>query len=156
MCSSDLKRFKTLRKHLKNFTRRLILTGTPSPQGMADLWAQIGILDLGQRLETSLTKFRQKYMHPTDRNRHTGVIYKWELNNGADEQIKQCISDICFSLRAVDYLSLPECTKVYHSIAWDKDVKAKYNELKKNMVADIGEEQITAPDRKSTRLNSSH
>lgn len=139
------KRFKTIKKHLKQFERRIILTGTPTPQSMADLYAQVGILDLGQRLETSLTKFREKYMHVTDRNRHTGVVYKWGLNNGADEQIKQRISDICFSLRAVDYLSLPECTKVYHSIAWDKDAKAKYNELKKNMVSEIGGEEITAP-----------
>lgn len=139
------KRFKAIKKVLKTFKRRIILTGTPTPQSMADLYAQVGILDLGQRLETSLTKFRNKYMHVTDRNRHTGVVYKWGLNDGANEQIKQCISDICFSLRAVDYLSLPECTKVYHPIALDKDVKAKYNELKKHMVAEIGAEEITAP-----------
>jgi SNF2 family DNA or RNA helicase len=139
------KRFKALKKVLKTFKRRIILTGTPTPQGMADLFAQVGILDLGQRLETSLTKFREKYMHVTDRNRHTGVVYKWGLNDGADKEIRHRIEDICFSLRAVDYLSLPECTKIYHQIEWDKDVKAKYNELKKNMVADIGEEEITAP-----------
>ena len=139
------KRFKAIKKVLKTFKRRIILTGTPTPQGMADLYAQVGILDLGQRLETSLTKFRDKYMYPADRNRHTGVIYKWALNNGADEQIRSKISDICFSLRAEDYLTLPECTKLYHSIALDKDIKAKYNELKKNMVSEIGNEQITAP-----------
>ena len=139
------KRFKALKKVLKTFKRRIILTGTPTPQGMADLYAQVGILDLGQRLETSLTKFREKYMHVTDRNRHTGVVYKWGLNNGADEEIRHRIEDICFSLRAMDYLSLPECTKVYHSIAWDKDAKAKYNELKKNMVSEISGEEITAP-----------
>jgi SNF2 family DNA or RNA helicase len=52
------KRFKALKKHLKGFSRRLILTGTPTPQGMQDLWSQVGILDLGSRLETSLTRFR--------------------------------------------------------------------------------------------------
>lgn len=139
------KRFKTIKKFLKQFERRIILTGTPTPQGMADLYAQVGILDLGERLGTSITKFREKYMHVTDRNRHTGVVYKWGLNDGADKEIRHRIEDICFSLRAVDYLSLPECTKVYHQIAWDKDVKAKYNELKKNMVSEIGGEEITAP-----------
>ena len=142
---TSTKRFKAIKKVLKTFKRRIILTGTPTPQGMADLFAQVGILDLGQRLETSLTKFREKYMHVTDRNRHTGVVYKWGLNDGADKEIRHRIEDICFSLRAVDYLSLPECTKVYHSIALDKDVKAKYNELKKNMVAEVGAEEITAP-----------
>lgn len=139
------KRFKALKKVLKTFKRRIILTGTPTPQGMADLFAQVGILDLGQRLETSLTKFREKYMHVTDRNRHTGVVYKWGLNDGADKEIRHRIEDICFSLRAMDYLSLPECTKVYHQIAWDKDVKAKYNELKKHMASEIDGETITAP-----------
>jgi SNF2 family DNA or RNA helicase len=139
------KRFKALKKHLKQFERRFILTGTPTPQGYGDLWSQVGILDLGQRLETSLTKFRDKYMHATDRNRHTGVVYKWGLNDGADVQIRDRVADICLSLRAVDYLSLPECSKVYHSIALDKDVKVKYNELRKHMVAEIGEEEITAP-----------
>ena len=139
------KRFKAIKKVLKTFKRRIILTGTPTPQGMADLYAQVGILDLGERLGTSLTKFRDKYMHVTDRNRHTGVIYKWGLNNGADLQIRERISDICFSLRAVDYLSLPDCTKLYHPIVWDKDAKKTYNELKKHMVTEIGQEQITAP-----------
>lgn len=139
------KRFKAIKKVLKTFKRRIILTGTPTPQGMADLYAQVGILDLGERLETSLTKFREKYMHVAERNRHTGVIYKWGLNTGADSVIQSRISDICFSLRADDYLSLPKLTQLYHLIALDKEVKAKYNELKKNMVAEIGEEQITAP-----------
>ena len=139
------KRFKALKKVMRQFKRRILLTGTPTPQGYGDLWAQVAILDFGERLGRSLTAFRDTYMHVTDRNRHTGVVYKWGLNNGADEQIKQRISDICFSLRSVDYLSLPQCTKVYHPITWDKEAKAKYNELKKNMVSEIGEEQITAP-----------
>lgn len=139
------KRFKALKKVLKSFKRRIIATGTPTPQGYADLWSQVGILDLGERLGTSLTKFRETYMHVTDRNRHTGVVYKWGLNTGASDTINDRISDICFSLRAEDYLDLPKLTKLYHSIALDKDIKAKYNELKKHMVAEIGTEEITAP-----------
>ena len=79
------KRFKALKKHLKGFQRRLILTGTPTPQGMADLWSQVGILDLGERLETSLTKFRDKYLQPDQMNRHTRVVYSWKLKNGSDQ-----------------------------------------------------------------------
>lgn len=139
------KRFKALKKHLKGFQRRLILTGTPTPQGMSDLWSQVGILDLGQRLETSLTRFRDKYMMPDQMNRHTRVVYSWKLKAGCDEVIKDKISDICFSLKAEDYLQLPSCTSLYHKIEIDKNVRAKYDELRKDMVVDIKKEKITAP-----------
>ena len=139
------KRFKALKKHLKGFQRRVILTGTPTPQGMQDLWSQVGILDLGQRLETSLTKFRDKYMMPDQMNRHTRVVYSWKFKPGCDQIVQDKISDICYSLKAADYLQLPECTNIYHSISFDKNVKAQYEELRKNMVAEIGKERITAP-----------
>ena len=139
------KRFKAIRKHLKGFSRRIILTGTPTPQGMSDLWSQVGILDLGERLETSLTRFRDKYMMPDQMNRHTRVVYNWKLKTGCDEIIKNKISDICFSLKAEDYLQLPECTSLYHKIEIDKNVRKQYDELRKDMVVDIKKERITAP-----------
>ena len=139
------KRFKALKKHLKGFSRRLILTGTPTPQGIGDLWSQVGILDLGQRLETSLTKFRDKYMEPDQMNRHTRVVYNWKLKLGADLQVQEKIQDICMSLKAEDYLQLPTLSTVYHKIELDKNVRAKYDTLRKNMVVDIKKEKITAP-----------
>jgi hypothetical protein len=139
------KRFKALKKHLKGFSRRLILTGTPTPQGMGDLWSQVGILDLGERLETSLTRFRDKYMMPDQINRHTRVVYSWKFRQGCDEIVKDKIADICFSLKAEDYLNLPECSKVYHSIQFDPQIRKKYEQLKKDMVAEIGKQKITAP-----------
>ena len=139
------KRFKALKKVLKQFQRRIILTGTPTPQGYADLWAQVGLLDLGERLETSITRFREKYMYVAEKNRHTGVVYKWALNTGADKLINSRISDICFSLLAEDYLELPSLSNLYHRISFDNDIRAKYNELKKHMVAQVGKEEITAP-----------
>ena len=142
---SATKRFKALKKQLKTFTRRLILTGTPTPQGLGDLWAQVGILDLGQRLETSLTKFRDKYMMPDQMNRHTRVVYSWKLQPNADQIIKNKIADICFSLKAEDYLQLPSCTSLYHKIEIDKNVRKQYDELRKDMVVEIKKERITAP-----------
>ena len=139
------KRFKALKKHLKGFSRRLILTGTPTPQGMGDLWSQVGILDLGERLETSLTRFRDKYMTPDQMNRHTRVVYSWKLKPGADLQVQEKISDICMSLKAEDYLQLPTLSTIYHKIELDKNVRAKYDELRKTMVVDIKKEKITAP-----------
>ena len=139
------KRFKALKKHLKGFKRRLILTGTPTPQGIADLWSQVGILDLGERLETSLTKFRDKYLQPDQMNRQTRVIYSWKPKLGADLQIQEKINDICFSLNAEDYLQLPTLSNLYHSIQMDKNVKDKYDQLRKDMVVDLKQERITAP-----------
>ena len=139
------KRFKALKKHLKGFSRRLILTGTPTPQGMGDLWSQVGILDLGERLETSLTRFRDKYMMPDQINRHTKVIYSWKLQPNADQIIKDKIEDICFSLKAEDYLQLPDLSTLYHKIEIEKPIRAKYDELRKDMVVDIKKEKITAP-----------
>jgi SNF2 family DNA or RNA helicase len=138
------KRFKALKKVLKEFKRRIILTGTPTPQGYADLWSQVGILDLGQRLETSLTKFRTKYMRPGKVNPHTRVVYNWELILGAEMAIQNKIKDICFSLKAKDYLELPKLTELYHEIELDKETKKQYEILKKQMVSQIGNDQITA------------
>ena len=112
---------------------------------MSDLWSQVGILDLGERLETSLTRFRDKYMNPGQRNRHTGVVYNWVLKNGADTAIIDKISDICYSLKAKDYLQLPTLSTLFHNVELDKPIRAKYNELRKTMVADIKGETITAP-----------
>ena len=139
------KRFKALKKHLKGFQRRLILTGTPTPQGMQDLWSQVGILDLGQRLETTLTKFRDKYMEPDQINRHTRVVYSWKLTPGSDKVINEKISDICLSLNAQDYLQLPTLSNIYHPIAFDPQVRKKYDELRKDMVVEVKKERITAP-----------
>ena len=139
------KRFKALKKHLKGFQRRLILTGTPTPQGMADLWSQVGILDLGERLETSLTRFRDKYMSPDQMNRHTKVIYSWKLKENADQIIKDKIEDICFSLKAEDYLQLPPLTTLYQKIDISEKDREKYEQLRKDMVVDLKQERITAP-----------
>ena len=139
------KRFKALRKHLKGFSRRLILTGTPTPQGIGDLWSQVGILDLGSRLETSLTRFRDKYMEPDQFNRHTRVVYSWRIKKGMDKVIQDKIVDICFSLKAEDYLTLPKLTELYHKIDITTAERKQYDTLKKDMVASIGTETITAP-----------
>jgi SNF2 family DNA or RNA helicase len=141
---SSTKRFKAIKPFLKTFKRRIILTGTPTPQGYQDLWSQVAILDLGQRLETSLTKFRDKYMMPIERNRHTGVIYKWGIIPKADEVINDKIKDICFSLKAEDYLTLPEVTKIYHNVQVGEVTRRSYDKLRKDMVLEIEADTITA------------
>ena len=140
---ASTKRFKAIKPFLRTFKRRFILSGTPM-QNHQDLWSQVGILDLGQRLETSITKFRAKYMYPSERNRHTGMIYKWALNEGADKQIQDSIKDICFSLKAEDYLDLPEVTKIYHTVRVDSATRANYDTLRKDMVLETNRDTITA------------
>ena len=139
------KRFKSLKKVLRTFQRKLILTGTPSPQGIGDLWAQVGILDLGQRLETSLTRFRDMYMMPDQMNRHTRVVYSWKPKPQAAETIHAKISDICFSLKAEDYLQMPACQSITHELELAKDERKHYETLKKELVLDIQDQAITAP-----------
>jgi SNF2 family DNA or RNA helicase len=84
-------------------------------------------------------------MQPDQMNRQTRVIYSWKTKPGADKIIQNKISDICYSLKAEDYLQLPPLSSLYHSISLDKNVRAKYDKLRKDMVADIGKERITAP-----------
>jgi len=142
---SSTKRFKAIKKQLKYYRRRVILTGTPSPQGIADLWAQVGILDLGARLEISLTKFRDKYMVPDQINRHTRVVYSWKIKDEATNvSIKSKISDICFSLKAEDYLTLPPLSKLYHRIDVEPAVRRQYEKLKKDAVVEVNRTPITA------------
>jgi SNF2 family DNA or RNA helicase len=102
-------------------------------------------LDLGQRLETSLTKFRDKYLQPDQINRQTRVVYSWKPKHGAAEEIQNKVSDICFSLKAENYLELPPLTSLYHKIEISDKDRQKYEQLKKDMVANIGKERITAP-----------
>ena len=138
------KRFKALKKALRNFKRRIIATGTPTPQSLQDIWSQVGILDLGERLGTSLTKFRDTYLEPDQRNRHTHVVYSWRLKEGAEAEIKGRIKDICYSMKAEDYLTLPERTSTYHNIEMPLNIKAKYDTLRKDMVLETDNETITA------------
>jgi SNF2 family DNA or RNA helicase len=84
-------------------------------------------------------------MTPDQMNRHTRVVYSWKSKENADQIIKDKISNICFSLKAEDYLQLPALTTLYHQVEIDKNVRSQYEQLKKDMVVDIKNEKITAP-----------
>lgn len=100
------KRFRALRKTLGVTQRVVGLTGTPSPNGLMDLWAQVYLLDRGERLGRTIGAYREKYFRAGARNGY--VVYKWEPLKGAKEKIEEKISDICVSMSAADYLTLPE------------------------------------------------
>jgi len=104
--SHKAKRFKALRK-VRPFIKRIVgLTGTPAPNGLIDLWPQIYLLDGGKRLGKTITGFREKYFLPDKRNRE--IIFSYKPKDGAKEAIYEKLSDICVSMKAKDYLDLPE------------------------------------------------
>lgn len=100
------KRFRALRKYIGNVSRVVGLTGTPSPNGMMDLWAEIFLLDRGYRLGRTLSSYREAFFYPGAANGH--VVYKWNLRKGADLEIQERLKDLCVSMSASDYLQLPE------------------------------------------------
>ena len=100
------KRFRALKKVIPRAKRVVGLTGTPSPNGLMDLWAEIYLLDRGERLGRTLGAYREEFFRPGARNGY--VVYKWLPRAGAEKEIEKRISDICVSMTASDYLQLPE------------------------------------------------
>lgn len=134
------KRFKALASIGQYIDRMIELTGTPSPNGLNDLWAQIFLLDGGERLGRRYTQFRERYFQP-DKRGADGMVYSYEAKQGSEEAILQKISDICISMKAEDYLQLPDIT--YHEIPVVLDPKAEksYQELERKMVLELPEDE---------------
>ena len=135
------KRFKALKWVRNKMTRVVGLTGTPTPNGLIDLWAQLYLLDQGERLEKTIGKYRERYFNPGQRNRTT--IFNYEAKEGSNESIHKKISDICISMKAEDYLELPDV--IYETVPVVLDPKAKkaYNELEKKMILELEDTDIT-------------
>jgi len=136
------KRFKALRLVRSRIKRIVELTGTPASNGLEDLWAQIYLLDGGARLGTTLGAYRDKYFVPGRRNQTT--IFNYEPKDGSFEMIKKAISDICISMKASDYISLPEL--IYNDIPVALDAKARkaYEQLERELLLQVDDETITA------------
>ena len=112
------------------------LTGTPSPNGLGDLWAQLWLLDRGQRLGSTLTEFRSRFMTP-GRQLANGVITEWLLRPGAAEKIHELVSDICMSLDAQDILHLPPTTRNRIDVTLPSSAMTAYRRMKDDLVADL-------------------
>lgn len=132
------KRFKALRTVLPKIRRVIELTGTPSPHGLMDLWAQIYLLDGGKRLGRTISVYRDIFFVPDKRSRTT--IFSYKPKEGAEEAIFNAISDICISLKASDYLDLPDI--MYDDIPVVLDAKAQrdYDRLEREMVLKVLDE----------------
>lgn len=138
--SHSAKRFKALASVGGHIDRLVELTGTPSPNGLDDLWAQIFLLDGGERLGKRYTWFRERYFQP-DKRGADGMVYSYEAKPGSEQGILERISDICISMKSEDYLQLPDLT--YHEIPVELDAKAhkSYVELERKMVLELPDEE---------------
>ena len=137
--SHKSKRFKALASMGGHIGRMVELTGTPSPNGLNDLWSQVFLLDGGERLGKRYTQFRERYFDPGDRGNN--VIYNYRAKPGSEESILEKISDICISMKAEDYLQLPDVT--YHQVPVTLDARAEkaYREMERKMVLDLPEDE---------------
>lgn len=136
------KRFKALTWVRKYIRRMVELTGTPAPNGLLDLWAQIYLLDEGQRLGKRVTQFRERYFDPDQRTRD--VVYSYKPKDGADSAIRQLIGDICVSMKAEDYIILPDCTYDDIPVMLDTKAKTAYERLEREMLLQVDESTIDA------------
>lgn len=128
-------RFKAARA-LRPLLKRVVgLTGTPAPNSLLDLWPQIYLLDRGERLERTFTNYKNKYFRPGRRNGQ--IIFTYDILPGADELIHTKIADICVSMKAIDYLDMPEYIENFITVPITNSVKAKYDEFEKSMVLEL-------------------
>lgn len=141
--SHKAKRFKSLVAVSNHIKRLVLLTGTPSPNGINDLWSQIYLIDQGERLGSKYTHFRDRYFNP-DKRGPAGQIFSYEAKDGASKAVLDKISDVCISMEAKDYLNLPD--KIYNYISVPLDTKARksYNELERELVLQLpSDEDLT-------------
>ena len=140
--SYGAKRFKSLLKVRPSVKRIVGLTGTPSSNGLMDLWAEFRILDLGQRLGRYISHYRNTYFKPDKRNAQ--IIFSYKPLPGAEEEIYKQISDITISMKSTDYLTMPEyvSNEVFVTLS-DKEWRV-YSDFKEDMVANLGDEEIDA------------
>ena len=142
-------RFKWLRK-VRPFVKRWIgLTGTPTSNGLMDLWAEIGILDGGQRLGRFIGRFRESYFKPGSMNPSTGVVFSYVPRLGAEEKIYDRISDITISMKAMDYLEMPECVYVNHEVEMSAAERKLYDQLKTDLIIPLEDGDIDAANAAS-------
>lgn len=136
------KRFRALRKVRPNVKRMVGLTGTPSSNGLMDLWAEIGILDMGRRLGRYITHFRSSFFVPDKRNQQ--IVFSYKPKPGAEDEIYRLISDITISMKNTDYLKLPELVMNEVPVRLAQEERQHYQTMKEEMVFSIKGKEIDA------------
>lgn len=139
--NSSSKRFKAMKLIRPLCKKVILLTGTPSSKGLMDLWAQIYLLDEGARLGKNITQFRERYFIA---NTHGGHFTDYKPKDDAEPAVLKDISDICVSMKAEDYLELPQCIEHEIPVILDDKVKKEYAQFERDLLLQIDENTITA------------
>lgn len=145
--NSQSKRFKAFMKIRPNFKRVIALTGTPSSNGLEDLYGIYKLLDYGERLGRFLGQFRSAFFRPAVCN--GPIVYKYEPLPGAKEEIYRRISDITISMDSMDYLQMPELIESNYNVELSDEEMERYKELKKELVLSLPEGEVTASNAAS-------
>lgn len=133
--SPTAKRFRALKKVMPLTTRFIGLTGTPTTNGLIDLWSQLYLVDRGERLEKTVTMFKDKYFSPGWRQGN--VVYKWNIKPGSEEEIYRRIRDVCMSLKAVDWLKVPERIDTNIFVTLSPRLMKKYRTLERDSILEL-------------------
>lgn len=141
------KRFKALMKVRPKAKRIIALTGTPSNNGLMDLWAEFRLLDMGERLGRYITQYRTQYFMPDKRNAQ--IIFSYKPLPGAEQQIYDKISDITISMKAADFLPMPERIESEYPVYLSEEERKKYDAMKQELVLQLPGEEITAANAAS-------
>lgn len=141
------KRFKSLMK-VRPFVKRIVgLTGTPSSNGLMDLFAEFKILDMGKRLGYFIGQYRNTYFKPDKMN--GPIVYSYKPLPNAENAIYEKISDITVSMKANEYLKMPELLTSNYVVELSNSEKNQYDEMKKSLVLEITDGEITASNAAS-------
>ena len=139
--SPDAKRFKALRKHIVKADRVIGLTGTPASNGYLDLWSEIYLLDRGERLGRSITMYRNTYFRNISRDPAYGI---WELLKGAKEKIDGKLRTICMSMKAEDYLQMPDRIMNEIPVVLPGPDMEKYRKMEHDALLEMDGEDVAA------------
>lgn len=140
--SHQTKRFRALMKVRPALKRIVGLTGTPSSNGLMDLWAEFKLLDMGKRLGRFIGQYRETYFVPDKRNQH--MVFSYTPRAGAEEEIYRQISDITISMKARDFLNMPERIESNVTVRLSDAERARYERMKAEMVVELGDTEIDA------------
>jgi SNF2 family DNA or RNA helicase len=130
--NSDSQRWRALRR-IRPFIKRIVgLTGTPAPNSLLDLWAQLYLLDQGERLGSTIGGYRDRYFYAAAKQGN--VVHSWKQKRETEQHIYNAISDICVSMKAEDHLEMPEKIMNYIPVVLDKESRAKYDQLERDLL----------------------
>lgn len=141
------KRFKSLMKVRPKVKRIVGLTGTPSSNGLMDLWAEFHLLDMGERLGRFIGQYRTSYFRPDKQNGQ--VVFSYKPLPGAEKQIYSKISDIAISMKSTDHLKMPELINSRYTVYLSGKEDSRYADLKKDLVLQMPDGDITAANAAS-------